>query len=81
VATVIAAAMFCGCGGTRECEAVAWVSCNTNINVCMLVNCFCAIGGCAIAGGKGDSDGDICGCDGAREGETVVWVSCLVIML
>ena len=50
------------------------MSCNTNINVCMLVNCFCAIGGCAIAGGyassEGDSDGDMCCCGGAGEGET-----------
>jgi len=55
----------CGCGSTGECEAAAWVSCNTNINVCMLVNCFCAIGGCAIAGGytggEGDWDSDVCG--------------------
>jgi len=23
----------CGCDGTRECEAVVWVNCNTDINV------------------------------------------------
>jgi len=42
----------------------------------MLVNCFCAIGGCAIAIGKGDCGSNVCGCDGARECEAVAWVSC-----
>ena len=55
------------------------MSYNANINVCMLVNCFCTVGGCAItggyAGGEGDCDGDVCGCDSAGECEAAAWVS------
>jgi len=42
----------------------------------MLVSCFCAICGYAIAGGEGDYDGNVCGCDGAGECEAAAWVSC-----
>ena len=40
-------------------EAAEQVSYNADINICMLVNCFCAVGGCAIAGGDSDCDGDV----------------------
>jgi len=33
----------------------------------VLVSCSCATGGCAIAGGEGDTDGNMCGCGGAGE--------------
>ena len=70
MATVIVTAMFCGCAGTGGGEAAEQVSYNADINICMLVNCFCTIGGCAIPGGEGNSDGNMCGCDSAGEGET-----------
>ena len=69
---------LCQCWGGEAAEQVSY---NADINICMLVNCFCAIGGCAIAGSEGDSDGNMCGCDGTREGETAAWVSCIVIVL
>jgi len=58
-------------------EAAEQVSYNADINICMLVNCFCAVGGCAIAGG---CTGDVLWLCQRQGGETVAWVSCLVIM-
>ena len=67
VARVIAMAMFCGCAGTGGGEAAEQVSYNADINVCMLVNCFHAVGG--YTGSEGDYDGNVCGCDSAGECE------------
>ena len=60
-ATVIATAMFCGCAQHQWGEAAEQVSYNADINICMLVNRFCAVGGCAITGGCASGDSD---CDG-----------------
>jgi len=57
-------------------EAAEQVSYNADIDVCMLVNCFCTVGGCAITGGEGDCDGNVCGCGGTGECEAAAWVSC-----
>ena len=59
-------------------EAAEQVSYNADINICMLMNCFCAVGGCA--GSDSDCDGDVLWLCQRQGGETVVWVSCLVIM-
>ena len=65
-------------------EAAEQVSYNADINICMLVNRFCAVGGCAItggcAGGDSDCDGDVLWLCWRWGGETAAWVSCLVIM-